>query len=100
MESPERPLNDLAHRFQTTFADSPRRMREELAQTLEPMIRCAIRTGLGQAPLVAWVQKELRERRDDGADPLRLSGPLARALCELLLAQSGPPCARETVLGA
>jgi hypothetical protein len=94
--NPERPLVELARRFQTSCSGDPRRLREQLRATLEPMIRCALRTGLGQPPLVRWVQNQLPLLDRGGED---VAAPLAQALSERLMARLDPLPGRETVLG-
>src|SRR5262245_27442023 len=94
----ERPLVEWARRFQTTCQESSQqRLREKLEATLLPMIRCALKTGLGRPPLVRWVYKH-RElvSPDEQDDPAR---PLARDLCDHLMAGLAPRPDRETVLG-
>jgi hypothetical protein len=84
-----------------------RDLRQKLEACLVPMIRCALRSGLGQPELVRWVQSQRQENRA-GAD---LTGGLdhdarcmARLLSSSLLQQlrerSRPsPWAAETVVG-
>lgn len=97
----ERPLVEWARRVQTTCS-GPQHLREKLQATLEPMIRCALRSGLGQPPLVRWVQHRLPNfHKDSGdrSDLSRLAGPLARELCDCLLARLDPLSGRDTVVG-
>jgi len=97
----ERPLVEWARRFQTTYQDScPQHLREKMEATLLPMIRLALKTGLGQPPLVRWVRHHQAQLADDEQnDPVRLAVPLARELSEHLMARLVPLPNRETVVG-
>ena|SRR5688572_8352970 len=97
----ERPLVEWARRFQTSCAGSPQHLREKMEALLVPMIRCALRTGLGQPPLVRWVHDQLPLMpAGEQADPVRLAAPLARRLCDRLMDRLDPLPQRETVLSA
>jgi hypothetical protein len=98
--NPERFLVEWAKRMQTSCSGTVH-LREKLQATLEPMIRCAIRTGQGQPPLVQWVQHQLPQspRDHDRADLSRLATPLAQDLCDRLLARLDPLPGRDTVVG-
>lgn len=97
----ERPLVEWARKFQTQCAGNTQAMREKMEATLVPMIRCALRAGVGQPPLVRWVreQQERFTSTADRADPTRLALPLARELCGRLLDRLDPLPGRETVVG-
>lgn len=96
----ERPLVEWARRFQTTCHGSPQHLREKMEATLLPMIRCALKSGLGQPTLVRWVRDHAGPQHAVGAnDRLRLAAPLAAELCEHLMARLVPTAERETVLG-
>lgn len=97
----ERPLVEWARRMQTTCPGNQQRLREKMEATLVPMIRCALRTGTGQPPLVNWVQHQLPllGSDEDRGDPSRLATPLARVLCDRLLARLDPRPGRDTVVG-
>jgi hypothetical protein len=97
----ERPLLEWARRFQTTCREcSWQNLREKMEATLLPMVRCALKTGLGQPPLVRWVtyHKALLTA-DQQNDPAHLARSLARELSEHLMARLAPLPQRETVLG-
>jgi hypothetical protein len=98
----ERPLVEWARRMQTTCPGNQQVLRQKLEATLVPMIRCALRTGSGQPPLVHWVQHQLPllgGNDEERGDPSRLAGPLARVLCDRLLARLDPMPGRDTVTG-
>ena len=72
-----------------------RPVRAALEERLTPMIRLALRRGLGPVPLVRFVGR----RAAIGSDQPHLAEPLARELsARLLLAPDPAPC-RETVVG-
>lgn len=93
----EPALLDLARRVNQEAPLSSPRGREVLESSLLPIIRVALRSGVGPEPVVRWVRSQVRERPDD---PSRSARPLARALCEGLLARLDPLPGRETVVGA
>src|SRR5262245_6103883 len=97
----ERPLVEWAKQVQTTCPGSPQRLREKLEATLTPMIRCALRTGLGQPPLVDWIHQQLPlyGSGKEAGDSSRLAAPLARVLSDRLIARLDPIHGRETVVG-
>ncbi len=70
--------------------------REKLESDLRPIVRTAMR-GNGPAWMVGWVQSRLTP--NGPADPLRDVPPLARELCDRLLARLDPLSGRETVVG-
>jgi hypothetical protein len=97
------PLLEWAQRLRNSCPSSdPQGFRKALEATLLPMIRCALRNGTGQPPLVRWVQRQLplpEQEAGARADPSRHAGPLARLLCERLMARLDPLPGRETVVG-
>jgi len=96
----ERSLAEWARRFRGDGLSDPQHLREKLEATLAPMIRCALKTGLGQPTLVRWVRDQLplMSPAQQGA-PARVAGPLACRLAERLMARLDPLPYRETVPG-
>jgi hypothetical protein len=97
----ERTLVEWARRFQTTRRGaSPQHVRQQMEETLAPMIRCALKSGLGQPVLVRWVRDHTAGMtEDEQKDPVLLAGPLAAELSAHLMARLAPQADRETVLG-
>jgi len=96
----ERSLVEWVKRFQGNGPSDPQHLREKLEATLVPMIRCALKTGLGQPTLVRWVRDQLPLMNpDQQTDPARVAGPLACRLAERLMARLDPLPQRETVRG-
>jgi hypothetical protein len=78
-----------------------------LEESLLPMVRCALRSGLGHPRLVRWVRKTLPavpgpHQAGRPVDPDLTGPPLARLLFRTLLREmyQDPARALETVLGA
>ncbi len=98
----ERALQEWAMRLRKG-SDRPGGLRQNLETTIEPMVRCALRSGIGQPVVVQWVRQHLPlfapepERR---SDPMRYARPMTRMLCDRLMTWLDPLPARETVLGA
>ncbi len=99
----DRWLLELAHRLQAGCAGNTALFRETVEATLRPMIRCAMRRGIGQPTLVDWVRHELTlVNRDAGSrpDPVLHAARLARVLAERIVDRLDPLPGRETVLAA
>ncbi len=93
-------LVDLAQRVRRTLPkDNPERLREVLEASLLPMIRCALRSGLGHPHVVDWVRHQKASNPHLSPDPIRAAPPIARALCERILERLDPLPSRETVVG-
>jgi hypothetical protein len=92
----ENTLVELARRVNEQAPLSSARGREVLESSLLPIIRVAIRSGVGPAPVVQWVRSQVPPRHPD---PTRAARPLARELCDRLLARLDPVPGRETVVG-
>jgi hypothetical protein len=97
----DRPLVEFARRIQGDSND-PVIFRQRLEQTLEPMVRCALRSGVGQPVLVQFVEDQL-SRIDSRArtrpDRISYAAPIARVLCDRLVNRLNPLHGRETVVG-
>jgi hypothetical protein len=96
----------LARLFQWPDDLPHERRRADLERTVLPMVRSALRSGRGAAPLVSWVRrnKPAAPAGDGQALPIDWAArALCRQLCTLLLEDSGrrsvPAGARETVAG-
>ena len=73
-----------------------RRLRHQLADSLVPLIRSAIRSGTGMPQLVNWVRAHLPPT-PPGAHSESSAPSLARLLCDTLLRQNPPrPAARRS----
>jgi hypothetical protein len=99
MNTYETDLLDLAREVGRHAPPSSPRGREVLESTLVPIIRVALRTGRGPAPLVRWVRSQVGPH-DWRSDPTAAARPLARALCDRLLDRLDPLPCRETLVGA
>jgi hypothetical protein len=94
-------LLDLAQKVRRTLAeDTPQRFREALEASLLPMIRCALRSGIGHPHVVSWVRHQAESNPTLPPDPVRAAPPIARVLCERLLERLDPLPSRETILGS
>jgi len=93
-------LLDLARHVRRGLRENtPERFREALEASLLPMIRCALRSGIGHPHLVSWVRHQADSNPQAPPDPVRAAPPMARALCERLLERLDPLPGRETVAG-
>jgi hypothetical protein len=88
-------LLDLARKMRHIARNDSRPFREVLEASLLPLIRCALRSGLGNPSLVRWVRRQAPGQ----TDPARAAPPLARILCDRLMERIDPLPARETVVG-
>jgi hypothetical protein len=92
MRTADEALRRLAAEMGCPQHASPQHQRQAVENTLRPMIRCAIRTGLGVPMLVRWVRKTLPELTraqppGEPVDPDRVTPSLARMLCTTLVQQ-------------
>jgi hypothetical protein len=114
------PLRDLARKLGMPPGTEPEKVQKKLMDTLGPMVRVALRRGVGQPALLRWLQQHLAgvagasgesdssDSVDSGPRPLvnRSLQPgetdeLVRTLARLLLApRRGASPTAETVLGA
>jgi hypothetical protein len=93
----ENALEAWARRFQTTC--SAANLSGKLLTTLVPMLRVAIRSGVGQPAFVAWVNEQLKEfDPSERADTDRLADLLAPRLRDMLLSKLYPPTGHNTVV--
>jgi hypothetical protein len=98
----DRSLVEWARRLQANCAPGPHAFRQALEAKLLPMIRCALNTGLGQPPLVRWVESHLPlfdPRASEGPDRSHFAGPMARVLSQRIADRLDPLHGRETVVG-
>lgn len=93
----EHTLGDLSRRLGLDPARPSAQSRAVLESTLLPMIRVALRSGLGPTPLVQWVRSQLPDLWP--TDPARSARWLAQALSDRLLERCSPLAARETIVG-
>jgi len=92
-------LVDLARSVRRTLSeDNPQCFREALEASLLPMIRCALRSGVGHPHVVNWVRHQAASNPHLPPDPVRAAPPIARALCERILERLDPLPSRETVV--
>jgi hypothetical protein len=98
MSGPENLLHNLAERWRLGGPDARPRLEAELERTLVPMVRCALRGGVGLSPLVGWVRRQA-ESLPQGEE--RSAPRLARLLCGELLRRASPNAAGalETLVG-
>jgi hypothetical protein len=100
MQPENNSLLDLARHVRRRLReDTPQQFREALEASLLPMIRCALRSGIGHPHVVNWVRRQAEGNPHLSPDPARAAPPMARALCERLLARLDPLPSRETVMG-
>jgi hypothetical protein len=97
-------LRVLASRLGGDLSQGPQRFRENLEAGLVPLIRCALRTGLGAPPLVQWVRRQRANGAGDRPaaslnDPDATAPIMARQLCAALMRQVSPRPSLETVVG-
>ncbi len=101
-------LRLLAAHLGGEFAANPQRLRQDLEACLVPLIRSAIRTGVGAPPLVQWVRRHLPAApsgRPAGAprapahDPDATAPAMARQLCAVLIRHYQGRPGQETVVG-
>jgi hypothetical protein len=92
-------LMNLARHMQRTLPPEPEAWQEALEESLLPMVRCALRKGIGLPTLVRWVRHEVEANPDAAADPARAAVPMARELSQALLERINPLSGRETVVG-
>jgi hypothetical protein len=93
-------LLDLARHVRRGLRENtPERFREALEASLLPMIRCALRSGIGHPHVVSWVRHQAASNPHTPPDPARAAPPIARALCERLLERLDPLPSRDTVVG-
>jgi hypothetical protein len=90
-------LFDLAQQIRGGSQDNPRQFRATLEASLVPVIRRALRTGTGHPSLLRWVRAQLATAAERSSDPSRAAAPMARLLCERLLARIDPLPGRETL---
>jgi hypothetical protein len=98
----QKDFYELAQKLKRLLLDRWSDLREGLEATLLPMVRCAIRTGLGQPVVVNWVKHQLGSGRTDRPlhpDQLVEAVPLARKLSEIMLPFIDPVSGRETIVG-
>src|SRR5690349_4355693 len=97
--SHDRPLAAWIRELQRVCSGGPPGIRERMKASLRPLIRCALRSGVGQPPLVDWVRRQVALLEPDpGAEPRDL-GSLSRLLCERLMAWIEQVPGAETVAG-
>jgi hypothetical protein len=97
----DRYLVEWARRIKASCPPGHNGFRQALEATLLPMIRCALRSGVGQPPLVNWVECHLHQFDPRGAlspDRTRYAQPMARVLSERLADRLDPLPGRETVV--
>jgi hypothetical protein len=99
MNPAEDSLMDLARHMRNGLAGAPERWQEKLEASLLPMVRCALRKGIGHPTLVTWVRRQAEGNPDAAADPARAAVPMAQALCQRLMQRLDPLSGRETVVG-
>jgi hypothetical protein len=93
-------LLDLARHVRRGLRENtPEHFRQALEASLLPMIRCALRSGIGHPHVVSWVRHQAASNPHTSPDPTRAAPPIARALCERLLERLDPMPSRETVVG-
>jgi hypothetical protein len=95
-------LHMLASSLGGDLSQCPQRFREKLEASLVPLIRCALRTGLGAPPLVRWVYNHLPTARSGDVlrnDPDATAPIMARQLSAALMRRLRPRHALETVVG-
>ncbi|MFO0879318.1 MAG: hypothetical protein U0840_18385 [Gemmataceae bacterium] len=90
-------LADLIRRLGLDRTNAGGRTRAILEMTLLPMIRVALRSRLGPAPLVEWVQGQASDLWS--ADRTRAAQLLTQRLSDRLLERIAPLPGRETVVG-
>jgi hypothetical protein len=88
-------LMDLLRRMVPDLPEGPEALRAVLEASLLPLIRCALRAGVGRPALVRWVRHEAA-RYYAGLAPAQAARPLARTLCDRLLGLD-PRSQRDTV---
>lgn len=100
MPSPDNTMQVLARRIYGPYGEAVRD-RATLEADLVPMIRCALRSGRGQAAIVAWVKRH--QPTTPPVDVERAAPRMARLLCSHMLSKvRGEPTrteARETIFG-
>ncbi len=101
MRHPLESLHTLAERMRRGSPEARQRLRHELEDSLVPLIRSAIRGGIGMPQLVSWVRRHL-PAAPAGTSPESVAPSLAHLLCDTLLRQYQPRptadiAARETV---
>jgi hypothetical protein len=97
MNMPDNHLLELAQRMHHDYPDQPDRFRQALQANLLPMIRCALRAGIGHPSLVSWVRCHAACEPGESPDPVKAAPPMARVLCERMLERLYPLSGRETV---
>jgi hypothetical protein len=114
MNPGEKYLDELVRKLKPLLAEDPNNSRESLEATLLPLVRCALRTGLGQPCLVGWVRCQTAagrrspdpctSRAPEGSraaheqDLVGSAGPITRELTDKLWARRQPLPSRETVV--
>jgi hypothetical protein len=98
--NPDHDLIELARQMGDGLPANSQRFRELVEATLLPMIRCALRSGIGNPALVRWVRHQAPREADPRATPGATAHRLARVLFDRMLRASDPLASRETVLGA
>jgi hypothetical protein len=92
-------LNLAQHIRRGLPRDDAQGFRDALTINLLPMIRCALRSGVGHPHLVSWVRHQAANNPMAAPDPVRAAPPIARALAERLMERLDPLPGRETVAG-
>jgi hypothetical protein len=98
MNPAEDSLAALANHMRRNLSGPPGRWQEALEASLLPLIRCALRKGIGHPSVVHWVRRQAEGNPTASADPARAAVPMARALCERLMQRLDPLSGRETVV--
>src|SRR5437870_3781206 len=91
---------ELARRLRSHGGHGPHALRKGLEVIMLPMVRCALRDGVGQPTLVNWVRNQLSlldPRGGGDPDPVRYTVPIFNVLCDQLIEQIDPLSGRETV---
>src|SRR5258708_16872282 len=99
----DQALGEWVERVRKSCPPGTQHLRDKLEASLKLMIRCALRSGVGEPTFVRWVQQQLRLLGPEAAcHPDRFShvAPLARVLSERLLARVDPLPGPETLVAS
>lgn len=99
MDFSEDSLRQLADRLHDGDFSAADHFEDELAQRLLPLIRCAIRSGVGQPRLVRWVRRHLPPQGDTEAAPGMARLLSARLVQQLQARACSQRQALDTVCG-
>jgi hypothetical protein len=104
-EFPADAVGHLAGQMGLSVSSNPDCPYQVLEASLTPLVRSALRRGLGQPALVRWVRSQVPAAPfsvpGQSAEVSRLTGELTRKLAGVLLAAHRPSeAACETVVGA